>query len=173
MHPSNVRMPVAVNDQGRVTCPRSAGPGGRFREKRGSRAAPRRHHLTSVVVEKHDEAGCAIACEPLLDTETSSVVSAYTRRMARRNPGASSPKPPMKPFVPTTPTFVPSTSHTVQERWSTVPPRRRAPDNRVALVRVPVVVPKDGDDRNRERTARVGDDRRLLGPRRSSGRRRA
>ena len=53
---------------------------------------------------------CAIACNPSSTAETSSVVSAYTRRRT------GSPKrerrvrkPPMKPFVPTTPTFVPST----------------------------------------------------------------
>ena len=59
----------------------------------------------------------------------------------------------MKPFVPTTPTFVPSTSHTVQgameHRYPRVGEHR---SNRVALVRVPVVVPKDSDDRDRERT---------------------
>ena len=106
---------------------------------------------------------CAIACNPSSTAETSSVVSgvhAPKDRLAEIRERRVR-KPPMKPFVPTTPTFVPSTAYrpAMEHRY----PASASTAEIVALVRVPVVVPKDSDDRDRERTARVGDDRRLLG----------
>ena len=53
----------------------------------------------------------------------------------------------MKPFVPTTPTFVPSTCIPSRSDGAPSPRVGEHRSNRVALVRVPVVVPKDGDDR--------------------------
>ena len=76
----------------------------------------------------------------------------------------ASGKPPTKPFVPTTPSLVPLQSSTVQLAVQHHDPGGGEDfDDLSGAVGVPVVVAQDGDDRDLELAAGVGEHLRLLG----------